>query len=205
MKPNYNKAAVNASETFSKFGSDPMKILQQFPNVLLISFESSDISVDQDAFTCVGCNDEHLKYIVFYNQNTSPVLLRSALARELGHVILEHDGSDPEEIWTEEANCFAYHFICPTQVASVEIKYRPERATISMSFKDMKTFNSVLFLKEYVAEERTRFMRAIGHRNICYTPNDVDILSMNEDDIFGHWKNYSTVLVAGKPVGFCGE
>ena len=38
-----------------------------------------------------------------------------------------------------------------------------------------------------------------------YTPDDVEIRSLNEKDIFGHWNNYSAVVVGGNQVGYCGE
>ena len=200
MKPDYSKAAFKAYETFTRFGSDPQPVLRQLHHVLLIAFDAADMPVDQDAFTCV----ENGKYIVFYNASLSPVYLRSALARELGHVILQHDGIGPEEIWMEEANCFAYHFLCPPPSVSITVKYRPDRDTVSLSFKDMRTFESMLALKEAIAEEQTRVARFIG-RNHTYTSDDVEIRNLNQTDIFGHWNNYSAVVVAGKPVGYCGQ
>ena len=201
MNPNYENAAAKAYETFNRFGlADPQRILRQLPNVLLISFDAADMPMEQDAFTCVDQN----KYIVFYNLSLSPVQLRSALARELGHVILQHDGKDPEEIWTEEATCFAYHLLCPPPSACVEIKYRPHLSSVSMSFKSMQVFPSISALKEAVADEHTRSARFIG-RQLTYSPDDVEIRNLNEKDIFGHWNNYSAVMVDGKAVGYCGQ
>lgn len=201
MIPNYENAARNAYDTRTQFGlSDPLRILRQLSNVLVISFESFEMPVDQDAFTCVDGN----KFIVFYNGSLSPVRLRAALARELGHVVLQHDGKDPEEIWDEEATCFAYHFLCPPPSACVEIKFRPEHATLSWSFKDMRVFSSLRALKEAIADEQTRIAKFIG-RHVSYTPDDVEIRNLNQTDIFGDWNNYSAVLVGGKPVGYCGQ
>jgi hypothetical protein len=201
MIPNYNNAAAKAYETFTRFGSsDPQLILRRLSNVLLITFDASDLPMEQDAFTCVDQN----KYIVFYNRSLSPVQLRSVLARELGHVILRHDGKDPEEIWTEEATCFAYHLLCPPPSACVEIKYRPDLSSVSMSFKSMRVFSSISALKEAVADEHTRNARFIG-RHHTYTPDDVQIRNLHEKDIFGHWNNYSAVVLDGKSVGYCGQ
>ena len=202
MIPNYETAAAKAYETFTQFGlSDPHYILSQLPNVLLIAFASADMPMEQDAFTCVDRN----KYIVFYNRSLSPVQLRSSLARELGHVILQHDGKDPEEIWSEEATCFAYHLLCPPPSDCVEIKFRPDHATISFSFKDMRTFPSLYALKKTIAEEQTRYSQFIGRPHVSYTPDDVEIRNLNQKDIFGHWNNYSAVLVNGRSVGYCGQ
>ena len=201
MNPNYDAAVAKASETFSRFGTaDPVQILRRLSNVKLISFDAADMPIDHDAFSCVQEN----KYIVIYNSGLSPVRLRSALARELGHVILQHDGTGPEDIWMEEATCFAYHFLCPPPAVNITVKFRPDRATLSMSFKDMQTFDSLLELKESVAEHHTRVSRFIG-RPVSYSPDDVEIRSLNEKDIFGHWNNYSAVFVGGKQVGYCGH
>jgi hypothetical protein len=200
MIPNYENAAAKAYETFTRFGSsDPQRILRQLSNVLLISFDAVDMPMEQDAFTCVDQN----KYIVFYNQSLPSVQLRSALARELGHVILQHDGKDPEEIWTEEATCFAYHLLCPPPSACVEIKYRPDLKSVSMSFKSMQVFSSISALKESVAAEHTRNARFVGRQH-TYVPDDVEIHHLHEKDIFGHWNNYSAVVLDGKAVGYCG-
>ena len=202
MNPNYETAAAKAYDTRTQFRlSDPLQILRQLSNVLVISFSSSDMPIDQDAFTCVDGN----KFIIFYNGSLSPVRLRAALARELGHVILQHDGNDPEEIWDEEATCFAYHFLCPPPSACVEIKYRPDRATVSLSFKDTRTFPSLHALKEAIAEEQTRYFQFVGRPHISYTPEDVEIRNLNSEDHFGHWNNYSAVVCGGRSVGYCGE
>lgn len=201
MKPNYENAARKAYDTRTQFGlSDPLQILSQLSNVLVFTFSFSDMPVDQDAFTCVDGN----KFIIFYNGSLSPVRLRAALARELGHVVLQHDGKDPEEIWDEEATCFAYHFLCPPPSVCVCVKYRPNRATVSMSFKDMQTFDSMLALKEAIAADQTRWSH-YGGSNRTYTPDDVEIRNLHEKDIFGNWNNYSAVFVNGRSVGYCGQ
>lgn len=200
MIPNYENAAAKAYDTFSRFGtSDPVQILRRLPNVLLIAYDASEMPVDQDALTCVDRN----RFIVIYNQSLSPVLQRSAMARELGHVILQHDGNGPEEVWLEEASCFAYHLLCPPPSASVEIKYRPHLSSVSMSFKSMRVFPSISALKESIAEEHTRVARFIG-KQLTFAPDDVEIRSLKERDFLGHWNNYSAVVLDGKAVGYCG-
>jgi Zn-dependent peptidase ImmA (M78 family) len=34
-------------------------------------------------------------------------IVRKALARELGHIVLGHDGTRPEDVRNQEAECFA--------------------------------------------------------------------------------------------------
>ena len=132
MTPDYERAAIKASETLIKhqIGTapiDPLPILKQTPGVLVFTFEemSNKNNVDrkeimdtlgcknQDAVTTVFVDDDSLKYVVTYNRMLSSGMISRALARELGHIILGHDGSKPEDVRNEEARCFAHHLLCP--------------------------------------------------------------------------------------------
>ena len=132
MIPDYQLAATKAAETLIKFGInsapvDPLPILKKIPGVLLVSYQtmSDDVEQDrkcvidmfgeknQDAFTSVNLKQEKKHYIVTYNQQLSQVLIQRAFARELGHIILGHDGTRPEEVREEEAKCFAHHLLVP--------------------------------------------------------------------------------------------
>ena len=132
MTPDYERAAIKASETLikHKIGTapiDPLPILKQTPGVLVFTFEemSNKASVDrneilnalgcknQDAVTTVFVDDDQLKYVVTYNRMLSQGMISRALARELGHIILGHDGSKPEDVRNEEAKAFAHHLLCP--------------------------------------------------------------------------------------------
>ena len=58
-----------------------------------------------------------IKYVVVYSQRLPFYLLQRGLARELGHIVLEHDGQRlPENIRMEEAQCFAHHFLTPRPI-----------------------------------------------------------------------------------------
>ena len=132
MKPDYNKAAIKAMETIIKYGIkstpiDPLPILKKIPNVLILSFsELSDCVgierknimnmfglTNQDATTTVRDENGIRSYIVAYNMHLPFYILQRALARELGHIVLEHDGSRTDEVRTAEARCFAQHLLCP--------------------------------------------------------------------------------------------
>ena len=132
MTPDYERAAIKATETLIKYNIttapiDPLPILKQIPGVLVLTFEemSNHVNVDrkdlldmlgcknQDAVTTVIVDDENLQYIVTYNRMLSYGIVNRALARELGHIILGHDGSRPEDVRNEEAKCFAHHLLCP--------------------------------------------------------------------------------------------
>ena len=131
MKPDYETAALRAAETLIKFniGSapvDPLAIIEKTPGVLVTTFAavSEDMGIDRknllqtfdaykDAVTTVRVGKGRLDYIVIYNQKLASFVMMNAIARELGHIILGHDGSKPEEIRTAESRCFAMHLLRP--------------------------------------------------------------------------------------------
>ena len=127
MKPNYQKASQLAKEVWQKYHTnDPLEVIKKQPNTLILSFLelSSTIGVNrdalvmicgennQDAVTTVHNDNGKIRYLVAFNQTLEDYVIRKALARELGHIALNHDGSRPEDVRNEEALCFAYHFIC---------------------------------------------------------------------------------------------
>ena len=132
MNPDYQKAALKATETLIRFGINsapisPLPMLRNTPGVLVFSYESISNHVDQDrrclmsvfggdnqdAFTTVNMKDGKPQYIVTYNQRLPQVLIQRTLARELGHIFLGHDGTLPEDVRNEEARAFANHLLVP--------------------------------------------------------------------------------------------
>ena len=132
MTPDYLLAATKATETLIKFGInsapvDPLPILKKTPGVLVVTYQSLSDDLDQDrqcvietfgeknqdAFTSLNLKDGKKLYIVTYNQMLSSSLVQRALARELGHILLGHDGTRPETVRNEEAKCFAHHLLVP--------------------------------------------------------------------------------------------
>ena len=132
MTPDYENAAIKATETLIKFGInsapvDPLPILKKIPGVLVMSFEDMSKKAqlerkdvldlfgcdNQDAVTTVFRNDGGLRYVVTYNRMLPSSIVDRALARELAHIILGHDGSKPEDVRNEEARCFAKHLLIP--------------------------------------------------------------------------------------------
>ena len=130
MKADHERAALMAMETLitNRITSAPvsaMPILKSTKGVLVLSFaemagisgvERSRIvsicSGNQDAIT-IHMTTGKIRYIVAYNQKLSFILLQRALARELGHIVLGHDGTRPEDVREEEALIFARHLLCP--------------------------------------------------------------------------------------------
>lgn len=134
MTPNYDAAATKAAETLIRYRINatpiaPLPILKTIPNVLVVSFAEmafqlcddrenivSTFGQAQDCVTCTRKIDGQLRYIVAYNQRLPFYLLQRAAARELGHIVLGHDGSRPDDVREAEAQCFALHLLCPRPV-----------------------------------------------------------------------------------------
>ena len=136
MTPDYDLAATKAYETLLKHKIftapvDPLPIYKRTPGVLVLSFTemSNRLGMDRDnlltsfdteqhdAVTSVHLDDGWLRYIVTYNQRLPFYLIQRALARELGHIVLGHDGmTRPDDIRNAEALTFAHHLLCPRPV-----------------------------------------------------------------------------------------
>ena len=127
MIPNFDRATEKAKEIYAKYKTNnPLEVIRKQPNTLVLSFleMSSAIGVNrdallmvcgeenQDAVTTVHNDDGKIRYLIAYNQTLHDYEINVALSRELGHIVLGHDGSRPENVRNEEALCFAYHFIC---------------------------------------------------------------------------------------------
>ena len=132
MSPDYENAAAKAAETLIKYGInsapvDPLPILKKLPGVLVITFEDMSRKAqlerkdvmdmfgceNQDAVTTVYVEQNGPLYVVAYNKMLSSMIVHRALARELGHIVLGHDGTKPEDVRNEEARCFAKHLLIP--------------------------------------------------------------------------------------------
>ena len=132
MKPDFQAATIKAYETILNYGIssvpvDPLPIIRSISGVFVVSFTEMSYGIGikretllstigdqcQDAVTSVRKKGDDLFYIVAYNQRLPYYMLQRALARELGHIVLRHDGSRPEDVRTAEAVCFAQHLLCP--------------------------------------------------------------------------------------------
>jgi len=134
MTPNFELAATTAmraliANNITTAPVMPLPILKKVPGVLVLSFEemSRDTGIErqeilkrfgenQDAATFYR-NSGKIRYIVAYNQSLSTYLAQRAIARELGHIVLGHDGETrTTENRMAEAYCFAHHLLCPRPV-----------------------------------------------------------------------------------------
>ena len=135
MMPNLEAAAIKAAETLIEYRIsaapvEPIHILKSTPNVVVTTFAEMALEAgmernnllkifskeSHDAMTYIREIRGKLRYFVVFNQRLPMFMIQRGLARELGHVLLGHDGSRPEDVRMEEANVFAYHLICPRAV-----------------------------------------------------------------------------------------
>lgn len=132
MTPDLDTAAIKATETLIKHQVRsgpiaPIPVLKSIPNVIVISFAEIALQMDlnrehmlnrisvenHDAMSFVKEIRGRRMYFVLYNQRHPLYFIQRGLARELGHIILGHDGTRPEEVRLAEAQTFAYHFLAP--------------------------------------------------------------------------------------------
>ena len=132
MKPDYDLAATKAAEILIKYGIntapvDPIPIFKHASGFNVVTFTemSRMLGMDRhdlvstfeaenhDAVSSVYVKDGDRHYIVAYNMRLPQYIVQRALAREMGHIVLGHDGSRPEEVRNSEALCFAHHLLCP--------------------------------------------------------------------------------------------
>ena len=134
MTPNYELAATIAmraliANNITTAPVMPLPILKKIPGVLVLTFDemSRDTGIKrQEILSRFGENQDaatfyrdsgKIRYIVAYNQNLSIYLAQRAIARELGHIVLGHDGETrTTENRMAEAYCFAHHLLCPRPV-----------------------------------------------------------------------------------------
>lgn len=136
MTADYDRAAEAAMQLLIDYQVtttpiDPMPMLTSWPGVRVISFakmaneahEERDELVplfvrNQDAATFkLSESIDDINYVVAYNLRLPFEIICRALARELGHIVLGHDGvTRPYEVRRDEAMCFAHHLLSPRPV-----------------------------------------------------------------------------------------
>ena len=139
MVPNFDLAATKAMEILvshhvTETPISSMPILLNFPGVRVMSFaglsdfaeiERSDLipmfGWNQDAVTLrldMPLND--VRYVVIYNMQLPHEEIRRCIARELGHIVLGHDGQTRSmDVRMAEALCFAHHLLTPRPIISM--------------------------------------------------------------------------------------
>lgn len=136
MVPDYNKAATKALEILvnkqiSATPIDSLSILLKYPGVRVMTFSRMAMETGKEREQLVPlfgeCQDaatfhldtpiQGIDYVVVYNRFLAVDLVFRAVARELGHIILGHDGQTRStEVRMAEALCFAHHLLSPRPV-----------------------------------------------------------------------------------------
>lgn len=132
MTPDFDRAATSAAEILIKYAIttapvDPIPIFKKADNFNVVTFTemSKKIGISRfdlvstfeaenhDAVTSVYLKNDKKHYLVAYNMRLPQYIVQRALAREMGHIVLGHDGTLPEDVRNAEALCFAHHLLCP--------------------------------------------------------------------------------------------
>ena len=132
MTPDYDRAATAAAEVLIKYGIstapvDPIPIFKNADNFNVVTFTEMSRMIgmsrqdlvstfeaeNHDAVSSVYLRNGEKHYLVAYNMRLPQYIVQRALAREMGHIVLGHDGSLPEDVRNVEALCFAHHLLCP--------------------------------------------------------------------------------------------
>ena len=190
MMPNYDLAAIKAMETLIQNGItetpvDSLSILLKYPGVRVISFKKFAMEAKmerQDLVPLFGGNQdaatfhldmpiEDVKYVVVYNMRLPYEIIWRGVARELGHIVLGHDGiTRPSDIRRAEAMCFAHHLISPRPVIrmlqdSVPLTMNVLAATTGCSDEcvdDLRVIPGTHVPKELNREVKDLFSRGIN-------------------------------------------
>ena len=129
MLPNYEAAAAAAMnllirKNITSTPIDSLSILLSTPGVRVMTFsematetgENRDELVplfgkNQDAVTFkLPQAFDGVDYVVIYNRFLSVDIVSRGIARELGHIIMGHDGQTrPADVRMAEALCFSHH------------------------------------------------------------------------------------------------
>lgn len=139
MQPDFDRAATKAMEILianqiTETPVDSLSILLKYPGVRVMSFKSFATQAgmhrhdliplfgkNQDACTFnLDMDINGIKYVVVYNMRLPFEIIWRAIARELGHIVLGHDGQTRStEVRMAEALCFAHHLISPRPVLNL--------------------------------------------------------------------------------------
>lgn len=135
MKPDYDRAATEAMKILIENHTTEtpiasMQILLNYPHIRVMSFtnmaDNSEVDredlvpmfgINQDAVTFKMFGMEDVEYVIVYNMKLPHEEIRRAIARELGHIVLGHDGQTRSaDVRKEEAHCFAHHLLTPRPI-----------------------------------------------------------------------------------------
>ena len=138
--PDYDRAASAAMQLLidhqvKETPINPMPIMLNYPGVRVMPYASvaSEAGIDRkDLIYLFGGQDastfyldpkktdpslENVRYVVIYNMYMPTEIMWRGIARELGHIVLGHDGATRSNAARmAEAKCFAHHLISPRPI-----------------------------------------------------------------------------------------
>lgn len=138
--PDFDLAATSAMNILREKGLtetpvNPLPILEAIPGVRVMPFTrmAADAGMDRhELVPMFGSNQDaatfHLdlkgfddvRYVVVYNMRLPFDIVWRGIARELGHIVLGHDGTvRTPEARMSEALCFAHHLLTPRPVLNM--------------------------------------------------------------------------------------
>ena len=85
------------------------------------------------------------------------------------------------------------------------IKYRPNLDSILWSRKCQEYYETIDDLKAAIADHHTKFCRFIGKPEKAYKAQEVELVAQQKPDKVMYWRNYCSVVLDGRIIGFCGE
>ena len=214
MKPDYQNAAIKAMELLrdndiTETPIDSFLILSNYPGVRVLSFTrmaaiaemerenfvplfGSNMDASTFQLSMPDINDVH--YVVLYNMRLPYEIIWRAIARELGHIVLGHDGQTrPADVRRAEAMCFAHHLLSPRPVLNLLRQAFPVTLNVlsdttgcsSECVEDIKRLPGVSVPKELNRQVRDKFANRI-HEYIRFHLSSIDKdLSPVVD--FGHY------------------
>ena len=135
MTADFDRAATAAMKILIDFKitETPVpssQILLNYPHIRVMSFsnmaDNSEVDREdlipqfgqnQDAVTFRMTGMDDVQYVVVYNARLPFEDIRRSIARELGHIVLGHDGQTrPTDVRKAEALCFAHHLLTPRPI-----------------------------------------------------------------------------------------
>lgn len=138
MNADFNRASTIAMQILidnkvTETPVDSLQLLVNFPRVRVMSFANmaynSEVDREdlvplfgqnQDAVTFRFYGMDDVDYVVIYNMKLPFEDIRRAVARELGHIALGHDGQTRSaEVRKAEALCFAHHLLSPRPIINM--------------------------------------------------------------------------------------
>ena len=199
MKPDFDRAATMAMQTIldnqiTETPVDSLSILLRQPGVRVMSFTkfASQAGIErhelvpmfggnQDAATFNLEMIDGVRYVVVYNMRLPFDIVWRGVARELGHIVLGHDGQTrPSDVRLAEAVCFAHHLISPRPILhmirqSIPLTMNVLTATTGCSddcVDELRTIPGAHVPAEINREVRDLFARGIDEYIRFYKASD---------------------------------